>query len=780
MDAETEQPVTDAFLFLSSTTKGTSSGANGYADFSFLKDQHADLVISHLNYEIKVIPHHQFADVINNGSILLTPSSNQLEEIIVQSSRSNQRKKRLKQFRDVLIGSEIGAKKCKILNPEVLLFDERAGSLIASAQEPLQISNKHLGYNITLYLNEFILDQDGSFTYKSKAHFTDFDEVSKKQLSNREKAYRKSYRHFLREWISSDTSTNEYYTTSQKNYWMGNFIALPEEAPLPSLIWNPEVELYALRFTEFLNIEDKEIKEVTYSKGTSIGGLESQRFNNSQATEKVQSQLALSQFYKLSDALWIDLYGNIINKKDVQEYGYWAKWRVAHELPIDYREPLPKPVRDHPASSVFKDMTALIYATDKQELSEAKNSIRTKLSPAHIPPLLDLLRMASDSTIQGFIKTLLTEQEVVRLNLTSYYDALHSLWGYDPIYNEDYLKIKSEIYRHVDPIFQSYFSEATESKIRLDEIVWGGVTSNSIPTLDRPNITNITDAVHMDNSDVVFGVVHNGQARAYPKKILGWHEFARDTLGGEAISLVYCTLCGVAIPYLSSSSWGEHKLSTSGFLYRSNKLMVDAETKSLWNSITGTPVLGELTDKNIQLKALSITTKTWGEWKNENPNTTVLSDQTSYKRNYLEGEAYKEYYSHDGLIFPVSHRDTRLKNKTEVIGLRPSTNLPSPVAIQLSGWKQGRWEQRNINGVNVLIIYGPNNSVQVFVINQHNFVSRDGDNYIDSNGNTYTLKDNLLKFESGESLSSHPVHRIFWFAWINQHPNTVLIRPDQD
>lgn len=77
----------------------------------------------------------------------------------------------------------------------------------------------------------------------------------------------------------------------------------------------------------------------------------------------------------------------------------------------------------------------------------------------------------------------------------------------------------------------------------------------------------------------VFGVVVNGEARAYPQRILGWHELARDRLGGGIeLTVVYCTLCGTVVPYGSTAGGRQHVLGTSGLLYRSNKLMYDCDT----------------------------------------------------------------------------------------------------------------------------------------------------------------------------------------------------------
>ena len=181
----------------------------------------------------------------------------------------------------------------------------------------------------------------------------------------------------------------------------------------------------------------------------------------------------------------------------------------------------------------------------------------------------------------------------------------------------------------------------------------------------------------------------NGEARAYPKRILAWHEMARDRLGGVELTLVYCTLCGSAIPYESEVGGQLRTFGTSGFLYRSNKLMFDEETRSLWSTLEGKPVIGELVNSGLRLQSHPIVTTGWKEWKSDHPDTTVLSLHTGYPRDYSEGAAYREYFSTDRLMFSVPKRDPRLKNKDEVLVMRLSSGAGKqqdriPIAISVA------------------------------------------------------------------------------------------------
>jgi len=92
---------------------------------------------------------------------------------------------------------------------------------------------------------------------------------------------------------------------------------------------------------------------------------------------------------------------------------------------------------------------------------------------------------------------------------------------------------------------------------------------------------------------------------------------AIDRLGGVDLTIVYCTLCGTVVPYESTVAGRQLRFGTSGLLYRSNKLMFDEETASLWSALEGVPVVGPLAGSGIRLPFHAVVTTTWGEWKRE-------------------------------------------------------------------------------------------------------------------------------------------------------------------
>ena len=126
---------------------------------------------------------------------------------------------------------------------------------------------------------------------------------------------------------------------------------------------------------------------------------------------------------------------------------------------------------------------------------------------------------------------------------------------------------KAAVYSNIDPRFERYFATSYPALIRLDEIVCGGVQQDGIPPLREPEMLAARDARYLAEADVVFGIEINGDARAYPKRILAWHEMFVDRVGGIAVAGVYCTLCGAVIVYETVVDGRAHRLGTSGYLY---------------------------------------------------------------------------------------------------------------------------------------------------------------------------------------------------------------------
>jgi len=351
---------------------------------------------------------------------------------------------------------------------------------------------------------------------------------------------------------------------------------------------------------------------------------------------------------------------------------------------------------------------------------------------------------------------------------------------YDP--HPDYAAFKGLIYGQIDVRMRAFFPPGVPASIRLDEIDWGGVRVNGIPPLRDPKVVRAADAAYLKDSNVVFGLVVNGEARAYPKRILAWHEMATDRLGGVDLTIVYCTLCGTVIPFESRAAGRSFHFGTSGLLYRSNKLMFDEETSSLWSTFEGVPVVGALVGSDVTLKAHAVVTTTWTDWRSEHPDTTVLSIDTGYARDYSEGAAYRDYFATDRLMFQVSKTDTRLRNKAEVLVMRLGRETAQsprvPVAIAIQFLRKHPVYTFSAANERFVVITSKAGANRVYQADASFPEQREGAVVRDANGEAWHVTESglVLQRDSKTRLSRVPAQRAFWFGWYAQFPHTMLIK----
>ena len=258
-----------------------------------------------------------------------------------------------------------------------------------------------------------------------------------------------------------------------------------------------------------------------------------------------------------------------------------------------------------------------------------------------------------------------------------------------------------------------------------------------IPALDDPAVTDADGGDWYDDDKIIFGLSINGDARAYPKNIMEIHEMVIDTVGGTRIGMPYCTLCGSAQAYdLDSVPDGVERplLRTSGLLTRSNKVMYDLNTWSIFDTFTGEAVSGPLREAGVSLEMVSVVVSTWGSWKQEHPNTTIVARDGGIGREYAEDPLRGR--DDNGPIFPIGEVDERLPVQEQVLG------------VELA---DGRFVAFPAAEASAQLAAG---EVVVF--------------------------DNIEVFAEGGGLRAEvdgaevPTHQSFWFAWSQFHPGTDL------
>ncbi len=412
-------------------------------------------------------------------------------------------------------------------------------------------------------------------------------------------------------------------------------------------------------------------------------------------------------------------------------------------------------------------------ASDK---AGAWETIETQWEPSFLPMALETIRLTRDLEVSSVLVSIMERKAGAGLghDLQAWQ---RRMWNAPEARHKRYAAFKSALYSLIDPRFSAYFDTAGEPLIRLDEVVWGGVRQDGIPPLRNPAMLAAEDALYLEDDHVVFGISVNGDARAYPKRILAWHEMFVDKVGGVPVAGVYCTLCGTMILYFTEHEGVVHRLGTSGFLYRSNKLMYDRATQSLWSTMRGTPVVGPLAGKGIVLGSGPVVTTSWGEWRRRHPGTRVLSLDTGHRRDYAEGAAYRDYFATDALMFQVPALDTRLKNKDEVFTLRLAGHPDAPLAISAGFLAANPVHRDAIEGTALVVLTDPSGANRAYASEDVTFTRFDGDRRVeDSAGTVWTMDEDALTARDGRRLRRLPAQRAFWFGWHAAFPNTRLVR----
>ena len=144
-------------------------------------------------------------------------------------------------------------------------------------------------------------------------------------------------------------------------------------------------------------------------------------------------------------------------------------------------------------------------------------------------------------------------------------------------------------------------TDFTRISINLDEIMSGGPPKDGIPSIDKPKFATIADINNIAGREPVITVSINGDTRAYPLRVLTWHEIVNDTVGGKPVTVTYCPLCNAAIVFEREVAGKLLDFGTTGLLRKSDLVMYDRQTQSWWQQFTGEAIVGEMLGTALEL-----------------------------------------------------------------------------------------------------------------------------------------------------------------------------------
>ena len=193
-------------------------------------------------------------------------------------------------------------------------------------------------------------------------------------------------------------------------------------------------------------------------------------------------------------------------------------------------------------------------------------------------------------------------------------------------------------------------TDFAKTSVAFSEIMSGGPPKDGIPSIDDPKFVPLAEAGDLADTEPVIGVKIGGDARAYPLRILIWHEIVNDTVGGTPVSVTYCPLCNSAIVFDRRLDGRVLDFGTTGKLRNSDLVMYDRQTESWWQQFTGTGIVGELNGK--VLKFLPARVESFALFKERHPDGRVLVPTHASMRPY----GMNPYQGYDTAARPFLYR----------------------------------------------------------------------------------------------------------------------------
>jgi hypothetical protein len=280
-----------------------------------------------------------------------------------------------------------------------------------------------------------------------------------------------------------------------------------------------------------------------------------------------------------------------------------------------------------------------------------------------------------------------------------------------------------------------------------------------------------------DDEDVI-GLEFNGDARAYPIRLLSLHEIVNDTVGGEPVAITWCPLCYSAIVFKRVAD-RELTFGVSGFLFKNNLVMYDHQSDTLWSQILGEGIKGAYSGRRLEILPSILTT--WGAWKQSHPETRVLSAVQMGNQSNQIVDPYVGYYSSGAAgLGGQATLDERLPAKELVVGLRVGDEKR---AYPLALLREIDIVNDELSGLPIVLIYDEElltvfvyeriikDTERTFVLESTPGLMRDQEP-----GSLWDVQTGLATEGplAGTRLIRLSAPLVFWFAWSDIYPDTEV------
>ncbi len=298
----------------------------------------------------------------------------------------------------------------------------------------------------------------------------------------------------------------------------------------------------------------------------------------------------------------------------------------------------------------------------------------------------------------------------------------------------------------------------------LPLIHWIGVQPNASRPLVTPRPVSGRASQFLAATDVVYGIVANEQARAYPQRIVAWHGLVNDTLGGVPVVLSHCLPCGGAVAFDRRVGGRALDFGTAGLALHSRTLLFDAQESRLWDALTGESI-GE---PRTSLTWLPAFTTTWQDWLARHPDTTVVDTATGVVRDYAAGAATVDVAASAAPLYPVAPLDGRYQPREPVFGVAAGGAFRAYLVSEAESRRviHDRLGTQDI----VVLSEGRGLAIGAYKADGVQFQRLEGTGVdlvaIDEHGERWDMREQaLVHHATRKTLAAVPWRQAYWFAW---------------
>jgi hypothetical protein len=189
-----------------------------------------------------------------------------------------------------------------------------------------------------------------------------------------------------------------------------------------------------------------------------------------------------------------------------------------------------------------------------------------------------------------------------------------------------------------------------KTSVDFDEIMSGGPPKDGIPAISNPEFLPVSEISDLGQDEPVIGLVVEGEAKAYPLRILTWHEIVNDEIAGVPVLITYCPLCNSTIVFDRRVGERVLEFGVSGKLRNSDMVMYDRNTESWWQQFIGEGIVGELV--GVQLEMIPARLESWSRFAERHPEGKVLVPSNPGLRPY----GANPYVGYDTARLPFLYR----------------------------------------------------------------------------------------------------------------------------